>query len=145
MPLEAFSEEWSHACCERLNARERFRSVGSGWVSPVILVMRADPARGIPEARAVFLDLYLGECRQARVATPMDFESAEFVLAAQPTTWRRMLQGEQDPITAVMFGKLRLEKGSLPALMPYAAAAREMVAAASEVGAELPGAAAEEA
>lgn len=141
MPLEAFTEEWSRACRESLNARERFRSVGSSWVSPVILVMRADPARGVPEARAVYLDLYRGECRQARVATPMDFERAEFVLAAQPSTWRRIFRGEQDPITAVMFGKLRLEKGSLPTLMPYAAAAREMVAAASAVETELPGAA----
>lgn len=139
MPLEAFSDEWSLACCERVNARGRFRVVGSTWNDAVILVLRAHPDGGVPEARAVFLDLYRGECRQARGATPPDFERAEFVLAAQPATWRRVLLGELDPITAVMFGKLRLEKGSLPALMPYAAAAREMVAAAAEVEAVLPG------
>ena len=33
-----------------------------------------------------------------------------------------------DPISAVMFGRLKLRKGSLPALIPHAAAARELVA-----------------
>lgn len=142
MTLVAFSEEWSRACCERLNARERFRSVGAAWVGSVVLVLRADAARGVPQALAVHLDLYRGECRQARVATPADLERAEFVLAAAPSTWRRILRGEQDPITAVMFGKLKLEKGALSALLPYAAAAREMVAAAGEVEAAVPGEAA---
>lgn len=140
MPLVAFSDEWGRACCERLNARERYRSVAADWISPVVLVLKADPSRGVAEDRAVFLDLYRGECRQARVAGPEDFERAEFVFSAAIPTWGRMLRGEQDPITAVMFGRLKLERGSLAALMPYAAAAREMVEAAAEVDAVVPGA-----
>ena len=139
MALEAFSEEWSRACCERLNGRERYRSVAGNWSSPVVLVMRADPASGVEADRAVFLDLFRGECRGARVAAPEDFERAEFVLTAEVATWRRLLRAEQDPISAVVFGRLRLEKGSLAALMPYVAAAREMVAAAGEVETALPG------
>lgn len=138
--MQAFTEEWSQACCQQLNARERYRSVAGDWISPVILVMKADPARGVPEDRAVFLDLYRGECRGARMAAPEDFGRAEFVFSAAAVTWGRMLRGEQDPITAVMFGRLKLEQGSLSSLMPYAAAAREMVEAAAGVAAEVPGA-----
>lgn len=139
MALEAFSEEWSRACCEQLNARERFRSFAADWISPVVLVMKAHPASGLEQDRAVYLDLFRGECRGARVADSEDFRRAEFVLLAEVATWRRLLHGEQDPISAVLFGKLKLDKGAIAALMPYAAAAREMVAAAAEIDARLPG------
>jgi putative sterol carrier protein len=138
MATEVFSEEWSQACRESLEARGRYREVGRTWESPVALIMRADPRLGIEKERAVYLELDRGVCRVARVADGEDLRAAEFVLAADAAQWKRMLSGDLDPISAVMFGKLKLERGTLAALLPYAPAARELIAAAIDAGGRFP-------
>lgn len=138
MPTEVFTAEWSRACCQALNARPNYAAVAADWRDAVVLVMGADPALGIDRDRAVFLDLYEGACRSTRVATPEDRASAPFVLHAEAASWRRLLSGDTDPVSAVMRGELRLERGSIMAMAMYAPAAREMLAAASEAGGVFP-------
>jgi putative sterol carrier protein len=133
MANEVFTDDWSAACRERLNERGRFRAVAGSWSSPVALLMRPDPRLGVDRERLVYLELRDGECRVARVATGEDRSRAEFILAADAAQWKRMLEGALDPITAVMMGKLKLERGSLAALLPHAPAARELITAAREV------------
>ncbi len=135
---EVFTEEWASAACERLNAREGYRTVAAEWRDAVVLVMGADEAFGIAEERAVWLDLFEGACRGTRMATAADLAGAPIVLRAEPAHWRRLLSGETDPVAAVMKGQLRLVRGSLFTLAKYAAAAREMVAAAAEAGGHFP-------
>ena len=138
MPTEVFTEEWSRACCQALNARPHYASVAANWRDAVVLVMGADPSLGIPAERAVYLDLYEGACRGTRVASPEDRATAPFVLRAEAATWRRLLSGETDAVSAVMGGQLRLERGNLMAMVQHAPAAREMLAAASEAGGVFP-------
>jgi putative sterol carrier protein len=137
---EVFTAEWSRRCCERLNARPAYRTAAADWTDAVVLSMAADPALGIPEDRAVYLDLYHGECRGTRLASGEDLATAPIVLRADASAWRRMLEERLDPVTLVMQGKLRLERGSLFVLARYAAAAREMLAAAAEAGGVFPAA-----
>lgn len=141
MPIEIFTDEWSAACRERLNERGRLRAVAASWKSPVALRMKSDPRLGVDRDRTVYLELEGGECRAARVADERDQARAEFILSAEAAQWKRMLDGDLDPITAVMLKKLKLERGSLAALLPHTAAARELIAAAREVGGRFPAAA----
>jgi putative sterol carrier protein len=138
MPMEVFTAEWSAACCEALNRREAYRAAAAAWEGAIVLAMGPDPAQGIEEERAVFIDAHRGECRGARPATADDLASAPFVFRADPASWKRLLAREIDPVGAVMQGKLRLVRGSLMTLAKYAAAAREMVAAAADVGGTFP-------
>ncbi|HEX8361221.1 MAG TPA: hypothetical protein VF613_13995 [Longimicrobium sp.] len=138
MPTEVFTEEWSRACCQALNRRPAYAAVAADWRDAVVLVMGADASLGIAEERAVFLDLYEGACRGTRLATAEDRASAPFVLRAEAAGWRRLLDGATDPVSAVMRGELRLERGSLMTLAKYASAAREMVAAAADAGGTFP-------
>ncbi len=138
MPTEVFTAEWARACCRALNERANYASVAAGWRDAVVLVMGADRALGIDEDRAVFLDLYEGACRGTRIATPEDRASAPFVLRAEAASWGRVLSGDTDPVSALMRGELRLERGSLMAMAMYAPAAREMLAAASGAGGVFP-------
>ena len=135
---EVFTEEWARAACERLNAREGYREHAAQWRDAVVLVMGADEALGVAEERAVYLDLFEGACRATRLATAADLAGAPVVLRAQPAHWRLLLAGETDPVAAVMKGQLRLVRGSVFTLAKYAAAAREMVAAAAEAGGHFP-------
>lgn len=133
-----FTEEWSAACCERLNESEAYRAAAAGWEEPTVLVMRADEEAGVPAERAVFLDLYHGRCRGTRLATEEDRARAVYVLVGAPAGWGEVLRGETDPIAALMRGKLRLEKGNLFSLAKYTGAAKELVAVAASVGGSMP-------
>ena len=141
LAAEVFTEEWSRLCCERLNARANYRVAAAEWTDAVVLCMAADPAHGIHADRAVYLDLHRGECRGTRAASEVDLTSAPIVLRAPAAAWRLMLETGADPVTMVMQGRLRLERGSLFVLARYAAAAREMLAAAAEAGGVFPEAA----
>lgn len=138
MPTDVFTAEWARACCQALNQRPNYASAAADWRDAVVLEMGADPSLGIDQERAVFLDLYEGACRGTRLATADDRASAPFVLRAEAASWRRILSGDTDPVSAVMRGELRLERGNLMALAMYASAAREMLAAASEAGGVFP-------
>jgi putative sterol carrier protein len=136
--MEVFTAAWCEACCARLNERESYRAAAAGWHGATVLSMAADPERGVATERSVWLDLEDGACRGARVAGASDVEGAAYVLRADPVTWERLLSGELEPVSAVMTGKLNLTRGNLFTLAKHAAAAREMVAAAGEVGGVFP-------
>jgi len=137
MPIEAFSEGWAREWCRQLNDRTAYRSAAASWEGSVALVMTRD-ASARSESKAVFLDLWHGECREARVGTPEDLESATYVLSGTAGAWRSVLSGSLAPLMAVMTGKIRLTRGSTASLMPYAAAARELVATAMDMEAGFP-------
>jgi putative sterol carrier protein len=136
--MEVFTEEWSQACCAELNRRDSYRAAAADWIAPVVLVMERDPALGVEEDRAFWLDLHRGECRGTRRATDEDLAQATYVMRATPAAWGHLLAGELDPVAAVMSGRLRLARGSVFSLARYTAAAREMVAAAGAVEATFP-------
>jgi putative sterol carrier protein len=100
--------------------------------------MTADPAEGVESDRAVWLDLFRGACQGARVATAEDLATAAFVIRGTPAVWRRMLEGNGDPLLALVSGKLKLVRGRLTQLMPYARAAQELVITARGQAARLP-------
>ena len=132
--MEVFTEEWARACCQALNRSEAYRASAAEWEGSIVLAMQADAAHGIAADRAVFIDAHRGECRGAHVAGDDELSTATYVLSADPATWKRLLAKETDPVGAVMQGKLRLVRGGLFALAKFAQAARDMIAAAAEVG-----------
>lgn len=126
----AFSDEWAQAWCRALNDSHAYRAAAATWEGSVGLVMTR------PEAapQAVLLDLWHGECRGARVAPAADVEAAAvYVIAAPRDTWKELLGGRASPLVALMSGKLRLTKGNMATLLPYANAAKELVASATLV------------
>ena len=134
--MEVFSSEWAEAWREEINADARYREVGRKWVGGVTLRLFAkdDPKR----TRAVFLDLEGGECLSACTAGDEEIERSLVAIRASDDAWRRVLAGEIDPVLGLMGGTLRLEKGSLLRVLPFADGARAMLAAATRVGGERP-------
>jgi putative sterol carrier protein len=135
--MEVFTEDWARACCEALNRSEAYRASAATWEGAIVLAMQADAAQGVDADRAVYIDAHQGACRGARMATEEEAEAAPFVFRANPATWKRLLAGEMEPVSAVMMGKLRLVRGNLFTLAKYAQAAKDMVAAAATVGGTL--------
>jgi putative sterol carrier protein len=65
-------------------------------------------------------------------------DDASYLIEADPYSWKRVLEGELDPIAGLMRGKLKLRRGSVVALARYVGAARELVRAAGRVETSFP-------
>lgn len=149
MAPEVFTGAWAEAWCRAINASEAYRAAAGAWEGAIVLRVSADPSFGLPEARAVRMDLWHGECRGATAVAPSgasadsssdaaDEGEAPYLIEADPYSWKRVLEGELDPIAGLMRGKLKLRRGSVVELARYVGAARELVRAAVRVETSFP-------
>jgi len=138
MPYEMFSDAWARAWGEQLLANQAYKSAARTWHWPLILTLQADPSLGIPEDRLVYLDLWHGDCREARAATKADFEQTPFIISADAYTWKQVLIGKLEPISSIMRGKLKLVKGSMATLAGYVIAAKELVNSSKNIDTSFP-------
>lgn len=112
---------------DHLNASPLFRESAAGWRGTLLLL------EGDPDApsRTAWVEVADGSCADARGGGSDDAARADFILAAQPSTWEALVAGRTTPVMAAMTGRLRLVKGDLLALAPHAKAAAALLAAAS--------------
>lgn len=132
----AFSDSWARACAGAINASAAYRQAAQTWEGAIMLVMLPEQPAG-SELR-IWLDLWHGECRAARAATPADEPAARYVLTGSRGIWRQVLEGRVAPLMALMTGKLTVAKGSLAELIPHVASAKELVIAVSSIPAAWP-------
>lgn len=135
---EIFTDAWARAWGDQLRDSDTYRSAAQSWEGAIAMVLLGDSELGPTEDRAVLLDLWHGECRAARAAEPSDLESAPYVLQGPAAIWKRVLEGDLDPLFALMSGKLKLTQGSVAKLVPYTQASQEMVRAARRVVSTVP-------
>jgi len=138
MAAEIFTDDWAGLWAEAINENAEYRKAAATWEGAIALHMTEDAAMGIDADRVVVADLWHGDCRGASAAGPDAFESAPYVIRAAPEVWKGVLAGRTDPIVGLMGGKLKLAKGGLFKLLPYAKAAKELVASAIEVDTTFP-------
>jgi putative sterol carrier protein len=138
MAAEIFTPEWAAQWADKINENSRYRAAAAKWEGAIGLVMTADAEMGIPTSRAVVADLWHGECRGASSGSINDLDEVPYLIQAVPEVWRSVLAGRTDPIVGLMGGKLKLARGGLFALLPYAKAAKELVVSASQVETSFP-------
>ena len=139
MKLELFSDEWAKAAADVIRASDGYRAAAKSWEGAMVFTLQADPSLGVPEPRSAYLDLWHGECREGRAATPDDVAKAPYVVSADAYTWRQVLEGRLEPIQGLLRGKLKLVKGNMAVLARYVAAAKELVACATRTETKYPG------
>lgn len=133
MAAEIFTDDWASLWHDAINSNPAYKAAATKWEGAIGLVMTTDPEMGIPEERIVVADLWHGDSRGATAVSRPDLDGVPYVIQASPATWKNVLAGRTDPIVGLMGGKLKLAKGSLFALLPYAKAAKELVASAIRV------------
>jgi putative sterol carrier protein len=138
MAAEIFTSDWADLWADAINANADYKKAATKWEGAIGMIMTADGDMGIPKERIVVADLWHGDCRGAAVATPAELEETPYHIKANPSTWKSVLAGKTDPIVGLMGGKLKLAKGSLFALLPYAKAAKELVNSAIAVDTTYP-------
>jgi putative sterol carrier protein len=131
--IPVFGAAWAVACADQLRARPEFRAAAARWEGVVMLTMTGLPADA---ERRVYLDLFQGECREARAGTSEDEATARLVFSATAPAWQQMLSGKLAPLHALLTGKLVLSRGNIMELAPYASLANQLVQAAGAIPAD---------
>jgi putative sterol carrier protein len=138
MGAEIFTEAWAQLWNDSINANQDYKKAATKWEGAIALVMTADAAMGITKERVVIADLWHGDCRHAKAATTAELDDTPYLITADPAVWKSVLAGRTDPIVGLVGGKLKLARGSLFALLPYAKAAKELVRSAIDVDTTFP-------
>ncbi len=126
--MDLFSPDSLRAWQERLNSSSAFASAAADWSGNLVLL---ESSAGGDE-RSSWVVVNRGRCDEARAGRAGDRDSADFILAATPDTWRDLATARTTPAAAAMLGRLKLLKGDVMALVPHAKAAAELLAAAAE-------------
>jgi hypothetical protein len=105
--------EWLQASAEGYRSNPKLQQALAKLSVRVCFLIRADPAWGIEE------DILFGAFLRQGELEKLDFFSAEdardqgeFVLAATPQQWKKLLRKENKFITEFMLGRVTLEQGS---------------------------------
>jgi putative sterol carrier protein len=138
MAAEIFTDEWAQAWSDKINANAEYKKAAARWEGAIAMIMSPDGDMGIPSERIVVADLWHGDCRSAAAAEAHQLDDAPYHIKATPKAWKSVLSGKTDPIVGLMGGKLKLSKGKLFALLPYAKAAKELVVSAIAVDTTFP-------
>jgi len=128
------SVEWCAAYKDAINANPGYKVAGKDWThGAVAMVVMADPAIGIAEDMAMWLDLHQGECKECRLTSREDAEKAPFVIVASYARWKEVIRGQLDPTKGMMQNKLKLTKGNMPTMVKFVTASKELVESTSRV------------
>jgi putative sterol carrier protein len=126
------SDEWVASFKERIN-EGAYKESGAAWeAGSVCCMIKANPGIGLAEDKYILLDLYHGECRDARLVDATEAATASFTITAGYDRWKQLFRGELDPVKAMMFGQINI-KGNLGVLMKYTKAAKDMLECGGQV------------
>ena len=135
MPYPFPSAEWLHAFELILNRDPRYAEIAKNWEADLIFEIQPDAggASGDPNI-SLYLDLWHGKCRGSRVLTsPGDSPKAKFTLRAPLANFLKILDGEIDPMQAMLTGKLRVQ-GDVVYMMRNVPVVLDFVRCAKSVG-----------
>ncbi|MCL4334974.1 MAG: SCP2 sterol-binding domain-containing protein [Candidatus Thermoplasmatota archaeon] len=128
------SKEWMDLYVERLKSNDIYKDSARDWEGDITFVCRADGP--LKNDIAMWLDLYHGECRDARYfQNASDAPKSAFRYIGPFGNWVKLIQGQIDPLQGVLTGKFKLE-GPMMKIMRYTKAAKELVRTASKIDTE---------
>ncbi len=124
------SDAWAKALMTVANASADYQAAAAKWEGDLVFTIQKGP--GLPEDKYLYLDLWHGECRAAKEMQSVNEEQAEFEISAPLVTWRKVLEGQLDPIRGISTRQLKL-KGSMMKILKSPKAAVELVNCARQV------------
>ncbi|MCI0394636.1 MAG: SCP2 sterol-binding domain-containing protein [Chloroflexi bacterium] len=135
MPINFPSDQWIKELKEKLNASPAYAEAAKTWEGDIMFVVTAVP--NAPDAY-LYVDLWHGECRDARAVAGPQEKSAEFVISAPLPVWRKVVEGRLDPIRGLVSRQLKLQ-GNMMKVMKAPKAAVELVNCTTQIDTAWPG------
>jgi putative sterol carrier protein len=131
------TDEWFQAYIAAVNASEAYAEYAATWEGDAVILVEAEPDKGVPEDVHGLLDLWHGACRGGGVVEAERSSTAEFVIRAPYSRWKDVILGDLEPIKGLTQGKLRV-RGDLPKILRYVRATQELAYIAGEVDTTFP-------
>ncbi len=127
-----FSDEWARVWCENINANASYREAARDWTTS--LVLKAESGSGENRRTdAVYLELRDGGCTACRAAANEDVHAAAYVISAGGDAWKKVLQGDLEILSGIMWGRIKLDRGDLSALAQHLSAAKQLLLSATDI------------
>ncbi len=124
------SLEWLQDLEEKLNTDEKYAQIAKNWEGDMACVLEADER--LSERKILYLDLWHGQCREIAELDDIAEKKPAFVLTASYTNFLRVLQGDLDPMQAMLTRKLGV-KGNMAVMMRSVPTVLDFVRCAREV------------
>ena len=133
MAIAFLSDEWANALKDAINASDAYRAAAADWEGDFYFIANMKDK----STRAVYLDLWHGECRGASMVSDMAAQSPEFEVSGKVDSWKKVIDKKVDPIQALITRQLKL-KGNMAKVLRSVKAAQELVNCATQVPTEWP-------
>jgi putative sterol carrier protein len=142
------SEEWLQLYKDALNANEAYAEAASWWTGDFIFIVRA--SGNLNHDLMCFIGLTHGKCtgvksisgeHEYEVVKPGEPASSdekipvEYTYEANYDSWLKIMQGELDPIRALLSGQAKI-KGDMAKILKATDAAKELVRTGTMVDTE---------
>ena len=114
-----------------------YKESAKKWEGDITLVIKTDSVDELEGDIYLYMDLWHGDCRDMRLVTKEEGESAKFIITASYDRWKQVAKGELEPVKGMMQGKLKL-KGNLPYIVRYVQAGKELITCTSKIPAQFP-------
>lgn len=108
------TDTWVNALRDKLNTDDKYAQIASKWEGDILF--QIDPDDHFQEIRKLYLDLWHGKCRSAYLVSDRNGQDAAFTLTACYGNYVKLLNGELDPMQALLTRKLGV-KGKMGVLM----------------------------
>jgi putative sterol carrier protein len=128
------SQDWMDTLCKRLNSDARYAQIASKWEGDLSIAI--EPGGDLTEPLFIYLDLWHGTCRAAKIIPASESLSPAFTLTATYEDITKILTGKLDPMQAMMIRKLRVQ-GSMAYMMRNVPTVLDFVRVAREVTTEI--------
>lgn len=124
------SAEWAAQFKTAINENAAYKEAAAAWEGD--LMFEVLPDAQTTKGPGIYLDLYHGECRDARFVADPTSVSPEFVLRATRANWEKLIRHELDPVKAFLGGTIKLA-GNPAKLMRFIGAAKELLDTAAGI------------
>ncbi len=128
------SQEWMDTLCQKLNSDARYAQIASKWEGDLSIAI--EPSGDLTEPLFVYLDLWHGSCREAKLVSALEGLTPAFTLTATYDDITKILTGKLDPMQAMMIRKLRVQ-GSMAYMMRNVPTVLDFVRVAREATSEI--------
>jgi putative sterol carrier protein len=131
--------EWLKISAESYQANPRFQQGLAKLTLKVFFNIKAEPAWGIDQDVIFGAFITQGDLEKLAFFSEEDArEEAEFILAATPQEWKRLLRKESKFVTDFLLGRVTLEQGSKVGILGIAHHADALIDALTPVPLQFP-------
>jgi putative sterol carrier protein len=81
------TDEWLSLYRDLINGSAEYRDAARTWEGDIAFVLEAEPDRGVPNELAALLDLWHGECREARMLAVGEEQDAAYPTRGGARCW----------------------------------------------------------